>query len=491
MSTLILILLLVPVIGAIGAGLSKKLSGLVSVLAASAVLAITIAILFFMPPDWSIRSVSITLPWLSQFLTEGLFGFQLDPLSLIMLLVVVILGFLNILYGLGYLSDKNKEHPSRAGLTRHQFWMFLFIASMIGVAISPNLFQLYIFWEITTLCSWALISHYQDNESLRAGFKALLMTFSGGLFFAIALVILFVETNSFEFSALGQLAPGLRAWVFFFFLLAAWAKSAQIPFYTWLPDAMVAPTTVSMYLHAAAMVKAGVFLIARIAAANSSFTSNSPLAFGSGLLVGGMAVITMILALFLFFFQDDLKKLLAYSTIAHLAYVFFGAGLGIMGSKYGLWGGIMHIMNHGIGKALLFLCVGAISYTTGTRSIKQLSGLAKTSPVISVTFLVGMFAILGIPPFSGFWSKFYLLIGSIDVGGGAGYLLLIPFLVEIIVAFAWFLHVGQKVFWGTPSEIALQSQKPPVVISFSLITLSILTIVVPFVALLLLKQFSI
>ena len=199
--------------------------------------------------------------------------------------------------------------------------MMLFIASMLGIAISPNFLQLYIFWEMTTICSWALISHYRNEESLKAGFKALLMTFAGGVFFALAIVLIYVKTGSFSFSALNSLSPELRTMIFVFFLIAAWAKSAQIPFFTWLPDAMAAPTTVSMYLHAAAMVKAGVFLIARITWANAQ------LSFTSGMLVGIMAVVTMLVVLYLFFYQDDLKRLLAYSTIAHLSYVLLGLGL--------------------------------------------------------------------------------------------------------------------------------------------------------------------
>jgi hydrogenase-4 component D len=483
MGALFLILLLLPSIGAILSGLTKKkTSDAIALLSVSLMLVTASVLVARIFPDKTVKSLAVSLPWLREIRVGALFGFLFDPLSLLLLLVVVVLGFLVVLYSLGYISVGNKEHASIQGKERHHFWMLLFIASMIGVATAPNFLQLYIFWEMTTLCSWALISHYRNDESLKAGFKALLMTFSGGLFFAIALIILFVQTKSFEFSALNALDPQLRSWIFLFFLIAAWAKSAQVPFFTWLPDAMAAPTTVSMYLHAAAMVKAGVFLIARIALSNSS------LSFGSGLVVGILSVITMLVALYLFFYQDDLKRLLAYSTIAHLAYVLFGVALGIMGSKTGLIGGIMHIMNHGVGKGLLFLCVGAIAYTTGTRSIKDISGLARTEPLIAVAFLVGMFAILGIPPFSGFWSKFYLLTGSIELGGTAGVLLLIPFLLEIVVAFAWFLHVGHKVFFGTVSKAAADASKLPLTISVALVVLMLLTVIAPFVALTLVKH---
>jgi len=436
-----------------------------------------VLLLFQVSPRDQVRSLPITLNWLGQTGVGGLFGYQLDAYNFLLLGIVVVLGFLVILYSTAYIGKGNKEHPSEHGKARHHFWMLLFIASMIGIAISPNLLQLFIFWEMTTLTSYALISHYRNPESLRAGFKAILMTFSGGVFFAIALVIIFVNTKSFDFSAISLLTPQLRFWVFLFFLIAAWAKSAQVPFFTWLPDAMAAPTTVSMYLHAAAMVKAGVYLIARLALANEA------LSYTSGLIVGIMSVITMLIALYLFFYQDDLKRLLAYSTIAHLAYVLFGVGLGIMGSKLGVYAGIMHIMNHSVGKGLLFLVVGAISYSTGTRSIKDLSGLARSAPLTAAAFIIGMLAILGVPPFSGFWSKFYLLIAAIQLGGTTGVLLLIPFVAEIIIAFAWFLHVGHKVFFGPVSASAKDAADPPWRMSFALIVLIILTLIAPFIAL--------
>ncbi len=485
MGTLLLLLILFPACGAVFAGLlRKRFSDLIAVVSTVGMFIVGVVIILSTPLYRTVTSLPISLPWLENVGVKGLFGYQLDPLGFILLIVVITLGLLVILFATGYLSQKNKEHPSTEGKERHHFWMLLFIASMIGIAISPNFLQLYIFWEMTTLCSWALISHYRNEESLKAGFKALLMTFSGGLFFAIALVILFVNTKSFDFSALGLLSPKLQTWMFILLLIAAWAKSAQIPFYTWLPDAMAAPTTVSMYLHAAAMVKAGVFLIARTAVANST------LSFGSGLLVGIMASLTMLVSLFMFFYQDDLKRLLAYSTIAHLAYILFGIGIGIMGSKTALAGGIMHIINHGIGKGLLFLCVGAIAYSTGTRSINALSGLIKTAPITSIAFIVGMLAILGVPPFSGFWSKFYLLVGTIELGGLPGYLLLIPFLLEIIVAFGWFLHVGHRVFFGPVSEDAAQASPLPFVMNFVLIVLVILTLVVPYIGLTLVKYLN-
>jgi hydrogenase-4 component D len=473
----VILLFLFPLLGAVLCTLvPRRHLDKIATLAVSGMLLSLIWLLADKPAGvW--QSLPITWKWMGSYLSGGLFGALLDPLALLLLLIVVILGFLVMLYGTAYISSGNREHPGVEGKARHHAWLLLFITAMIGVALSPNLLQLYLFWEMTTLCSWALISHYRNQESLHAGFKALMMTFSGGLFFALGLVLLYTHTGSFDFDALSDLAPKMRLWVFLCFAMAAWAKSAQFPFYTWLPAAMAAPTTVSMYLHAAAMVKAGVFLLVRLALANSG------LPWVSGLIVALMSVVTMLLALWLFFFQDDLKKLLAYSTIAHLAYVLLGVGLGLMGSRLGGYAGAMHIMNHSVGKGLLFLCVGVLSYVTGTRKISELSGIARKQPLVAIAFIVGLLAILGIPPFSGFWSKFYLLVAAIKLGGAAGWLLLVPFLLEIVVAFAWFLHVGHKVFFGPASERAAAAETIPGAMAAALIVLMILTLLAPWVAL--------
>lgn len=474
MDASVLILLLLPVIGAIGAGVSRnrRVADGVAVLSVGIPLVVASSLAMRVASEPTTR-VAITLPWLQSLKVPGLFGYLLDPLAILLLTVVELLGFLVVVYSTRYMGRGNREHPTDEGKPRHHFWMLLFIASMTGVAISPNLLQLYVFWEMTTVCSWALISHYRNEASLQAGFKAVLMTVFGGLFFAVALVILFVNTGSFDFAALDRLTPQLRSLVFLFLLVAAWAKSAQVPFYTWLPDAMEAPTTVSMYLHAAAMVKAGVFLIARLAIANYH------LAFRSGLLVAIMAVVTMLVGVYMFFFQDDLKRLLAYSTITHLAYVLFGLGLGILGSQTGLLGGLLHIVNHAMGKAVLFLCVGAISYTTGLRSITELRGLSYRAPLVSIAFFIGMLTITGVPPFAGFWSKFFLLSGAINLGGTVGWFLLVPFFLEAIVAFAWFLRVGHHVFFGEVSPAASAAKDPPLAMSLALIVLSIMCLIAP------------
>ncbi len=402
------------------------------------------------------KSYMGTLPWLHGMIATPVFGIAIDPLALLMLLVIVPVGLLTVLYSTSYLTVKNHEHAvGSKEYGRYYFWLLLFISSMVGVALSPNFLQLLFFWELTTLCSWALISFHQDERSLRAGFKAMLMTQIGGAFLMVVTLILFARTGSFEFSALAALPPGLRNWVFVFILIAAWAKAGQVPMQTWLPDAMEAPTPISAYLHAAAMVKAGVYLVAR---AVSSGWSMSP---GLAAVMAGMALLTIFVALSFYFVQDDLKRLLAYSTIAHLGYVLLGIAIGALGAPLGYRGGVLHILCHGVSKATLFFCVGAIAYTTGTRKISALHGLAKKMPLTAMAFFVGLLSVTGVPPLGCFWSKFMILAGAMRLPGPAGPIILTLILCETLISFGWMLYVGQKVFEGAMlSPIAVKSDPP-------------------------------
>jgi hydrogenase-4 component D len=394
------------------------------------------------------------MPWLGKAAAKGLFGYQLDPLACVMLLASTVIGVAIAIYSIGYLSGQNRDHATKDGHARYYFWLMLFVGSMAGIAIAPTLLQLLIFWEMTTLCSWALISFYDNKESLKAGIKALVVTSLGGLFFLGGLVWVFSATGSMRFDALGLMSPGVRAAAFAFFMIAAWAKSAQLPFHTWLPDAMAAPTPISAYLHAAAMVKAGVFLMARLLSAGWALPT------GMGLLLSIAALVTMFAALYFYFFQDDLKRLLAYSTIAQLAYIFLGLGLGALGASMAFRGAVLHILMHACAKTTLFLAVGAVAYACGTKSISKLSGLARTMPVATVAFFVGVFALTGIPPLACFWSKMYMLAGALQVPGAFGPIALVLVLVESVISFAWLLWIGQKVFFGKSHEGAVAQLQP-------------------------------
>ncbi len=404
-----------------------------------------------------------TVPWLAG--REALFGIRIDGLSSLMLLAITVVGFLIILYSGGYVSARNREHPSNEGQGRYYFFMLLFVAAMIGLVISPNFFQLFIFWELTTLCSWGLIAFYRDREALGSAYKALLITHAMGLFLEAGIILVYVNTGSFAFPAIEQLSPALKTLAVVFFVIAALAKAAQFPFFTWLPTAMAAPTPASAYLHAAAMVKAGIYLIARLLISMSVFPPKV------GVVLGALAMVTMLTAVLLYFVQDDLKRLLAYSTIANLGYMVLGLSLGSLGSSLALRGGLLHLIGHSFTKSLLFLAVGAISFATGTRRISTLSGLNKRMPLTSLAFVLGALAISGVPPFNMFWSKFFIIAGAFQLHTGWGWTLGLLALVESVAGFAWFLHVVHKVVFGAPAPAAEGAQDPPAVMAIPLLAL--------------------
>jgi len=477
MLTLLILTILLPFVGAILVLPFKTRQIHPIAVAASALALVTALWAMVQTLPGSTEHLFGQMPWMPGMEQTRLFGVALDSLGAIMLMVACAIGLLIVAYSTEYISPRNREHPEEDGSRRYYFWLLLFIGSMAGIALSPNLLQLFIFWELTTLCSWALISYTQEEKALRAGFKALIMTYIGGLFYLVGLFILFVSTKSFGFDALKIAEPSIRAAVFLLFLIAGWAKAAQIPFYTWLPDAMEAPTPISAYLHAAAMVKAGVYLVARLVAASWAVSPTM------GLVVAIMAMLTMFMALLLYFLQDDLKRLLAYSTIAHLGYVLLGLSLGIMGSAVGFQGGVLHIVCHGFAKSTLFLCVGAIAYATGTRSIRELSGLGRRMPLVALAFFAGVLAVTGVPPFACFWSKFFILTGTFATVSLAGPILLVLVALESLISFGWFLYIGQKVFFGPPSEATLQAKDPPFAMSGVLAILVVLCLVAPFIGL--------
>ncbi len=475
LSALLVASIILPVAGAVGCGfLPGRWPRPLAVVAALGAAGAAVAAAYLGYPA-GYRGALVGLPWLGTR-GVGLIGVLLDPLSTILLLVVTVVGFLTVLYSTQYLTEKNRDHAvGPEAQARYYFWLLAFLASMVGVATAPNFLQLFIAWELTTVCSWALISFYRTERSLRAGFKAILMTHAGGLFFLVALLVLFATTGSFGFDAPARLPGNLRALFFTFLLIAAWAKAAQVPFHTWLPDAMEAPTPISAYLHAAAMVKAGVYLMARAVSSGWAVPS------GVGLLMAALAIVTMLVALSFYFVQDDLKRLLAYSTIAHLGYVLLGVALGALGSRLAFQGGALHILMHAFGKATLFFAVGAVAYATGSRSIHALGGLARAMPLTAVAYFVGVLAVTGIPPFAGFWSKFMILAGALQLPGVIGPAVLVLVLGESLVAFGWMLYVGQKVFFGAPTQLSLTGRDPPPTMSLTLVLLALGCLLMPLV----------
>lgn len=337
------------------------------------------------------------------------FAVYLDGLSLIFALLITGIGSLVVLYSIYYM-DKNIE-----AVHRFYIYLLLFMGAMLGVVLSDNLLVLYGFWELTSISSFLLIAFWNHRDRSRYGaLKSMLITVFGGLAMLAGFVMLYVMTGTFSVrEIIGEIGTisgeGLFIPAMILVLLGAFTKSAQFPFHIWLPDAMEAPTPVSAYLHSATMVKAGIYLVARI----------SPVFAGEASwfwIVTVTGLVTLIYASVRAVKQTDLKALLAYSTISQLGLIMSLFGLGSAAAYYG--GGvdtllytkattaaIFHLINHAVFKGALFMVVGIVDHETGTRDLRKLGGLMTLMPITFSVAVIGAFSMAGLPPFNGFLSK--------------------------------------------------------------------------------------
>lgn len=321
------------------------------------------------------------------------FSFQVDPLSSLMLLIVTGIGFLIHVYSTGYMH-------SDAGFAKFFAYLNLFIFFMLLLVLGSNYIIMFIGWEGVGLCSYLLIGFWYTNSSYAsAAKKAFVMNRIGDLGFLIGVFLIFTTFGSLEFSSVfsqaAVLAPNnsILTLITLLLFVGAIGKSAQIPLFTWLPDAMAGPTPVSALIHAATMVTAGIYMIAR---SNILFTL-SPLTLQVIAVIG---IATAILAATIAITQTDIKKVLAYSTVSQLGYMFLGLGVGAY------TGAFFHVLTHAFFKALLFLGAGSVIHAmSNEQDMRSMGGLKKKLPVTFITMLIGTIAISGIPPFSGFFSK--------------------------------------------------------------------------------------
>ncbi len=401
------------------------------------------------------------------------FGIIVDKTSALVGLAMVLVGFLIVVYSTGYLSPGNREHPEPEVKRRYYFFLLVFIGSMAGLVYSSTMIGLLVFFELTGVCSWALIAYYEGLEARKSALKAIVTTQVASLGMYAATAVFFVLSGSFQLSRLASLPDGAKLIIFIGILIAAWGKSAQLPFHFWLPDAMVAPTPISAYLHAASMVNAGVYVFARCLISAGSV----PAVIGT---VGAvMAVLTMLYGFFMYFPQRDLKRLLAYSTITQLSYIFLALSVSVFGSQLAFDGAVAHIFNHAFAKGLFFLVAGALSYAAGTKMLPSLRGVMGKMPLVGISFAVAMLGVTGVPPFNGFFSKFSILAGGF-LAARTNPLLLVLMVVavlETVGSFAWLFWVFGRSVPGEPSlEVAAATRLAPQ-IQFALVALCVLTLV--------------
>lgn len=354
----------------------------------------------------SLQAKVASIPWIPSLGID--FAVKLDGLGMLFALLIAGIGSLVILYSIYYL-DKDKEK-----LNQFYVYLLLFMGAMLGVVLSDNLIALYMFWEITSISSFLLIGFWNNRSNSRYGaIKSMVITVFGGLSLLAGIVLLYLMTGSFNISEIitsvqqeSIISHPLFMLGMICILLGAFTKSAQFPFHIWLPDAMEAPTPVSSYLHSATMVKAGIYLIARL----------SPIFAVSGYwlwIVSIVGIITLLYGSFIAVKQVDLKGLLAYSTISQLGMIMSLLGIGAAGVHYGnenvyyiaTAAAVFHLVNHATFKGSLFMMVGIVDHETGTRDIRRLGGLMKIMPITFAIALIGSLSMAGIPPLNGFLSK--------------------------------------------------------------------------------------
>jgi NADH-quinone oxidoreductase subunit L len=346
----------------------------------------SLVLLFFSSAEPAVR-----LPLGRAF---GELTFVPDGLGVSLTAIAAVVGSLAVIFSVDYMHGE-------AQLGRYYFLVLFFIGAMTGLVLSGNLLFTFFFWEITALSSYGLISFYNDDpKAVAGGIKALIITQVGGVGLLVGTLIVFVNLGSFQISDLlanASTIPAVAlAFVAFSFLMAAAAKSAQFPFHTWLPDAMEAPTPVSALIHAATMVNAGIYLLARFYPAFEPVPGWTTSVLMVGLISALISALSALVA-------TDLKRALAYSTVSQLGYMVYAIGAGgVLASQF-------HLLSHAVFKALLFLAAGSVIHSVGTRDMRRMGGLGNRMPFVRNVFIVGALALSGVPILNGFWSKELIL----------------------------------------------------------------------------------
>ncbi len=427
--------------------------------------------------------------WFKVGDNEFTYGIYIDHLTALMLVVVGLVSLLVVIYSLGYMAHEGRRR------TRYFAEISLFVGVMLGLVLASNFLLLFIFWELVGVCSYLLIGFwYEKPSAASAAKKAFIVTRAGDISFLIGLIILWNTFNeaaaaqdlsAFSFQFLFNPAnlaghSSELTWITLFMFGGAVGKSAQFPLHVWLPDAMEGPTTVSALIHAATMVKAGVYLVAR---AYPLFVESPDTMMVVAVIGGFTAFLAAAMALVMY----DIKRVLAYSTISQLGYMFLALGAGgylisqdpDLEEAKGYTAGMFHLMNHAFFKALLFLGAGSVIHSAATQDMREMGGLRKVMPVTSLTMGLGVLSIAGFPFFSGFWSKDELLAAVFDSGAHDPvfyFLWLLGLVTAMMTAFymarLWFMTFSGS--WRGDEEHKDHLHESPKVMTVPLMVLGVL-----------------
>jgi NADH-quinone oxidoreductase subunit L len=472
--------LMFVLLGLAGYKLRPKLSGLIGTggLAVITILSYITAYKYFFTSekiDGAYQKITaFNVTWL-QF-TDKLhidLGVLLDPISVMMLVVITTVSLMVHIYSLGYMEGEK-------GFERFFAFLSLFSFSMLGLVLATNIFQMYIFWELVGVSSYLLIGfYYQKPAAVRASKKAFIVTRFADLGFLIGILLLSFNTKTFDFisltdlhgTAIGQgsgiafMGLSVMTWSMILVFMGGIGKSAMFPFHIWLPDAMEGPTPVSALIHAATMVVAGVYLVARMFPIYA-FSAPAALEF-----VAYIGAFSSLFAAIIACTQTDIKRVLAYSTISQIGYMLLALGVSGYGGDKGLgyMASMFHLFTHAMFKALLFLGAGAIIHSVHSNYMTEMGGLRKYLPVTHLTFLIACLTIAGIPPFSGFFSKDEILAAAFL---GNKLLFAVEYAVAGLTAFYMF-RLYFSVFWGRDTQYGHTPHEAPATMTIPLIVLAV------------------
>ncbi len=414
----------IPILGSVVALVTDRVSALlrnfVSVLVMIATLASAIMLIPYMQQNRALVLGSSEVPGFT-------YNFIIDGLGVYVAVMSSLIGLMIVLYSLGYMRDYTH-------LGEYYFLVILFIGAMMGLVLSANLILIYIFWEVTAICSWRLIGFYRDPQHLQNADTALLMTVTGSFFMLVGIEMVWRDVGSLSIATIhGHHVSDLAM---FFMFVGILAKSAQVPLQVWLPSAGVAPSPVTALLHAAVLVVIGVFAFARIFIGAFSL----PVNWQNITMI--VATTTIIVASAAAYREYNAKRILAYSTLGQLAYVYLGfASM----TATGIVGALVFLLAHSLAKAGMFLCIGIIEKQTHTKDIRELGGFARTMPATALAFLLCSLTIIGFPPSAGFIGKLMVVVGTLEAGE---YLYAGLAVIGAVITIAYILRLYNTVFLG-------------------------------------------
>jgi len=426
----------------VGRGTGKKVRWI-----ATLIVFLSVFLILSMLPDFvgyhegGGQSIYVTYEWITSQI-EVRFGFYIDNVSLPIGLIIAIVSAFSCLYSTKYVENEHGQAGYYANL-------LLFTSGMLGVIFSSNLLQFYLFWELMLIPSYFLIAFWGTaKRALNIGFKYFIFTHIGAVCMLLGILSIASYTGTFDLVTLPErfnmIPPNMIMLIFALLLIGLCVKMAIFPLHTWLPDAHAeAPAPISAMLSGA-MIKCGAYAMIRI------FLSM----FGSTMLqtsdyLAIIGIVTIIYGGLMALAQTDIKRLLAYSSISQMGYIFFGIGVSSKLWELGVTGGLFHIVNHAICKALLFMCAGVILHQTGTRDIRKLGGLAGKMPITTASCLIGALSLAGTPPLSGFWSEWMIFAGGVSAGK---ILFTLIAVISSVITAGYYLWFAWRVFFGATPE---------------------------------------